>query len=88
MSTMEQIQASVKLIGDMDRLIITHATSAYPCNPDELNLRMIPRLIEEFDCPVGYSGHEVGLIPSVVSVSLGACLVERHFTLDRAMWGY
>jgi N-acetylneuraminate synthase len=87
MSTMEQIQASVKLIGDMDRLIITHATSAYPCNPNELNLRMIPRLIEEFDCPVGYSGHEVGLIPSVVSVSLGACLVERHFTLDRAMWG-
>ena len=87
MSTMEQIQASVKLIGDMDRLIITHATSAYPCNPNELNSRMIPRLIEEFDCPVGYSGHEVGLIPSVVSVSLGACLVERHFTLDRAMWG-
>ena len=87
MSTMEQIQASVNLIGDMDRLIITHATSAYPCNPNELNLRVIPRLIQEFDCPVGYSGHEVGLIPSVVSVSLGACLVERHFTLDRAMWG-
>ncbi len=84
---MEQIRASVNLIGDMDRLIITHSTSAYPCNPDELNLRMIPTLIKEFDCPIGYSGHEVGLIPSVVSVSLGACLVERHFTLDRAMWG-
>ncbi|MHC1771548.1 MAG: N-acetylneuraminate synthase family protein [Flexilinea sp.] len=87
MSTMEQIRASVKLIGDMDRLIITHSTSAYPCSPDELNLRMIPTLTKEFDCPIGYSGHEVGLIPSVVSVSLGACLVERHFTLDRAMWG-
>jgi N-acetylneuraminate synthase len=48
---------------------------------------MIPKLIEEFDCPIGYSGHEVGLIPSVISVALGACLVERHFTLDRAMWG-
>jgi N-acetylneuraminate synthase len=87
MSTMEQIRNSVSLFGSLDNLIITHATSAYPCKPEELNLRMIPKLIEEFDCPIGYSGHEVGLIPSVVSVAMGACLVERHFTLDRAMWG-
>jgi N-acetylneuraminate synthase len=86
MSTMEEIRTSMKLI-PLDRLIITHTTSAYPCAPDELNLRMVETLKEEFPCPIGYSGHEVGLIPSVVSVALGSCLVERHFTLDRAMWG-
>ena len=48
---------------------------------------MIQTLRHEFNCPIGYSGHEVGLIPPVVAVSLGACLVERHLTLDRAMWG-
>jgi N-acetylneuraminate synthase len=48
---------------------------------------MIQTLRESFPCPVGYSGHEVGLIPSVVALALGACLVERHITLDRAMWG-
>lgn len=86
MSTMDQIRASIKLL-DMDNLMITHTTSAYPCDPDELNLRMLETLKEEFDCPIGYSGHEVGLIPSVVTVALGSCLIERHFTLDRAMWG-
>ncbi len=86
MSTMDQIRTAVPLL-DMERLIITHTTSAYPCDPDELNLRVIEMLAKEFPCPIGYSGHEVGLIPSVVSVALGACLVERHITLDRAMWG-
>ncbi|HEY9089487.1 MAG TPA: N-acetylneuraminate synthase family protein [Anaerolineaceae bacterium] len=86
MSTMEEICAAVKVL-DMDRLLITHATSTYPCDPEELNLRMIGTLRESFPCPIGYSGHEVGLIPSVVAVSLGACMVERHITLDRAMWG-
>lgn len=87
MSTMEQIRAGVKVFKNMDKLVITHATSAYPCDPNELNLRVIPQLIAEFDCPIGYSGHEVGLIPSVVSIALGSCMIERHFTLDRAMWG-
>ncbi len=86
MSTMEQIRASVAHF-DIDRLAITHATSAYPCDPRELNLRMVETLTKAFDCPVGYSGHEVGLIPSVVAVGLGASIVERHFTLDRSMWG-
>lgn len=86
MSTMEQIRESVALLGE-ENLLLTHTTSTYPCEPEELNLRMIPTLLHEFHCPVGYSGHEVGLIPSVVSVALGACLVERHITLDRAMWG-
>ena len=86
MSTMEQIRESVAHF-DMNNLAITHATSAYPCDPSELNLRMVETLTKEFDCPVGYSGHEVGLIPSVVAVGLGASIVERHFTLDRSMWG-
>lgn len=86
MSTMEQIQAAVKEL-DMDKLVLCHATSTYPCDPSELNLQMIQTLRKEFPCPIGYSGHEVGLITSVVAVALGACMVERHITLDRAMWG-
>jgi N-acetylneuraminate synthase len=86
MSTMEEIKASVKVLGQ-ENLIITHATSSYPCEPAELNLKMIHTLQDTFNCPIGYSGHEVGLIPTVTAVALGACLVERHITLDRAMWG-
>ena len=86
MSTAEQIKEAVKVVGLKD-LAILHSTSVYPCDPDELNLRMIPTLKSQYDCPIGYSGHEVGLIPSVVAVGLGANIVERHFTLDRAMWG-
>ena len=86
MSTMQQIKAAVKVLGE-ENLLITHATSTYPCDPNELNLKMIRTLIDAFSCPIGYSGHEVGLIPTVVAVSMGACLVERHITLDRAMWG-
>lgn len=86
MSTLGQIHAAVEVLG-LDSLILTHATSSYPCEPEELNLRMIPVLRELFPVPVGYSGHEVGLVPSAVAVALGACVVERHITLDRAMWG-
>jgi N-acetylneuraminate synthase len=86
MSTMEQIEKAVGVLGTED-LCITHATSTYPCEPEELNLKMIPALKQKFTCPVGYSGHEVGLIPSVVAVAIGANLIERHITLDRALWG-
>src|SRR5574338_426719 len=86
MSTSEQIRAAVSQ-WDVERLVITHATSTSPCDPSELNLHVIENLREEFPCPIGYSGHEVGLITSVVAVALGACMVERHITLDRAMWG-
>jgi N-acetylneuraminate synthase len=86
MSTMQEIQHAVSLL-DRDRLVICHATSTYPCAPGELNLRMITTLQKEFDCPIGYSGHDVGLSTTYASVVLGACLVERHITVDRAMWG-
>ena len=86
MSTMEQIRAAVNVVGT-ENLVITHCTSTYPCEPEELNLHMIQTLRNEFPCPIGYSGHEVGLVPPQVAVALGACVIERHLTLDRAMWG-
>jgi N-acetylneuraminate synthase len=86
MSTMAQIEAAVEVLGT-DNLLITHATSTYPCPLSELNLRMIETIRSRFDCPVGYSGHEVGLATTLAAVCLGASLVERHITLDRAMWG-
>lgn len=86
MSTMEEIKHAVSLL-DRKRLLLCHTTSTYPCQPEELNLRMIQTFMHEFDCPIGYSGHEIGLQTTVASVVLGACFVERHITLDRAMWG-
>jgi len=87
MSTMEQIKMGVAIAGGKE-LVLMHCTSTYPCEPEELNLKMIETLRHEFpDVPIGYSGHEVGLVPSAIAVALGACLVERHLTLDRAMWG-
>jgi N-acetylneuraminate synthase len=86
MSEMEQIKAAVDLIGT-DDLILAHCTSTYPCPPEELNLKMIQTLMDIFPCPIGYSGHEVGLPTTVAAVTLGACVIERHITLDRAMWG-
>ena len=87
MSTMKQIHKGVNAVGE-DNLIIMHCTSTYPCEPEELNLKMIETLRREFpNNPIGYSGHEVGLVPSAIAVAYGACSVERHITLDRAMWG-
>jgi N-acetylneuraminate synthase len=87
MSTMEQIRKGVNAAGEKD-LVLLHCTSTYPCEPEELNLKMVESLRREFpNIPIGYSGHEVGLVPSAVAVAFGACMVERHLTLDRAMWG-
>lgn len=86
MSTMEQIRASVTLLDD-DHALLMHATSTYPCPSEELNLSMIGTLRREFGLLVGYSGHETGLQTSIAAVVLGACALERHITLDRAMWG-
>jgi len=86
MSTMNEIHEAVAILGT-ESLLVCHTTSSYPCPPEELNLKMIETLWQTFDIPIGYSGHEVGLVPSALAVALGACLVERHVTLDRAMWG-
>jgi N-acetylneuraminate synthase len=67
--------------------LIAHSTSTYPCKATELNLKMIGVLAERYGCPAGYSGHEVGLQTTLAAVVLGASFIERHITLDRAMWG-
>lgn len=87
MSTMEEIEKAVEFFGK-ENLMLAHATSSYPCKLEELNLKMITTLREKYpDIPIGYSGHEVGLAPTWAAVALGANFVERHITLDRAMWG-
>jgi N-acetylneuraminate synthase len=86
MSTMDEIEHAVSLLNP-EKMLLAHCTSSYPCKPEELNLRMVQTLASKFDCPIGYSGHEVGLQTTYAAVVLGACFVERHITLDRAMWG-
>lgn len=86
MSTIEQIDAAVEVLGT-SRLVLTHTTSTYPMPAEEANLLMIATLRERYGVPVGYSGHEEGLGISLAAVALGACVVERHVTLDRSMWG-
>lgn len=86
MSTLEEIDHAVEVLGKKD-LIILHATSTYPSNYDELNLKVIPELGKRYGVPIGYSGHETGIPSSSAAVALGACMVERHLTLERSMWG-
>jgi N-acetylneuraminate synthase len=86
MSTVEEIDHAVEVLGT-DDLVLLHTTSTYPSQVEELNLQVIRTLKERYQLPVGYSGHEVGLAPSVAAAALGACMIERHITLDRAMWG-
>lgn len=86
MSTMEEIRESVSIL-DEDNLLIAHSTSAYPCAPEELNLRMINTLEKEFNVPIGFSGHDKGIQTSVAAVVMGATHLERHITLSRTMWG-
>ena len=86
MSTMAQIDHAVEVLGKQD-LVILHTCSTYPALYEELNLRVIPELRKRYDVPVGYSGHETGLSTSIATIALGASVLERHITLDRAMWG-
>jgi N-acetylneuraminate synthase len=86
MSTLEQVDHAVEVLGVND-LILLHTCSSYPSQYTELNLRVIPLLRERYDVPVGYSGHETGLPSSVAAAAIGACVVERHITTDRALWG-
>jgi N-acetylneuraminate synthase len=86
MSNLDQIDHAVRLIGKQN-LVLLHSCSTYPAYYEELNLRVIPVLRQQFGVPVGYSGHETGIPSSVAAVAIGACMVERHITLDRSMWG-
>src|ERR1022692_2392580 len=86
MSTMEQIDHAVEVLG-RDNLILLHTVSTYPARYEDLNLRAILTLADRYKMPVGYSGHETGLPSSIAAAAMGACIVERHITTDRAMWG-
>ena len=86
MSTVEQVDHAVEIL-NKDDLAILHAISTYPSYYEEINLSVIPMLRERYGVPVGYSGHETGIPTSVAAVALGACIVERHITIDRTMWG-
>jgi len=87
MSTTKEIEAAVRAVG-LRKLMIAHTTSTYPCPAHELNLRVIRTLRQKYPfTPVGYSGHEPGLAPTYAAVTLGAAFIERHITLDRALWG-
>ncbi len=87
------IEHAVKVLGK-DDLVILHCTSVYPTKVEEgdhglglLNLKGIHTLRERFDVPVGFSSHDTGIIPSYAAAVLGACVIEKHLTLYRAMWG-
>ncbi len=87
MSTFEEIERAVQTVGERG-LLIAHSTSTYPCPAEELNLRMIHTLKRRFpECPIGYSGHEPGLLATSSAGAMGATFVERPITLDRSMWG-
>lgn len=88
MSNLDQIKTAVGLL-DPENTILMHAVSVYPAKHEQLNLSWIEELKRNFpNIPIGYSGHEAGVMPSVIAVAkYGAVCVERHITLDRAMWG-
>lgn len=86
MSTLDEIDHAVGVVGKRD-LVLLHACSTYPAFYEELNLRAIQTLRERYGVLIGYSGHETGIPSSVAAAVLGACVIERHITLDRAMWG-
>ena len=68
-------------------LVVLHCVSAYPCPDRLLKLNTIEKIRQRYDCVVGYSGHEVGILPSIIAASMGASVIERHFTLNRSMVG-
>ena len=88
MSSLDQIKTAVGLL-DPENTILIHAVSVYPAKQEQLHLSWIDDLKKNFpNYPIGYSGHEAGVMPSVIAVAkYGAVCVERHITLDRSMWG-
>ena len=88
MSTFDEIDMAAQTFKDHKcPFTLMHCLSVYPAKDEELNLMCIQTLRERYNCPVGYSGHEVGLLGPLLAVMLGASAVERHITLDRAMYG-
>jgi N-acetylneuraminate synthase len=88
MSSLNEIDKVVKIFREKGcDFTLLHTVSTYPCEDDDCNIQMMKTLKERYGCPVGYSGHEVGILPTIVAVVMGATAIERHITLDRAMYG-
>ena len=89
MSTIKEIDEAVEVLEKYSKgdYILMHTNSAYPAPIKELNLNVINYLRDRYKCIIGYSGHEYGLEPSVIAVSMGARIIERHITLNHNMWG-
>jgi len=88
MSSLEDIDVCLKEINRYhDQVVLLHCNSTYPCPEEHIGLPVMDALRERYGLPVGYSGHEQGLGPSVGSAAMGACVVERHFTLDKTLKG-
>jgi N-acetylneuraminate synthase len=87
MSTIEEVDQAVEILKKRGHFSLMHCNSSYPAPMEDLNLLVIPFFKSRYNCMIGYSGHEYGVEPSVIAVSLGAVLLERHITLDHNMWG-
>ena len=88
MTELDEIDSVVSLFKKNNcELMLMHTVSTYPSLEENLNLKCIKTLKERYDLPIGYSGHEVGVSPSIVAATLGAGAIERHITIDRAMYG-
>ncbi|MDR0221405.1 MAG: N-acetylneuraminate synthase family protein [Lachnospiraceae bacterium] len=89
MSTLEEVDALVGILEkeSQGNYILMHTNAVYPTPNNELNLNAIKTLQQRYDCLVGYSGHEQAVQPSIVAISLGAVVLERHVTLSHLMWG-
>jgi len=88
MSTMDEIEKTVNFLKkENSSFILLHCNSTYPAPTEHLNLELIPTIKERFSVPVGYSGHEQGIIPTLTAANIGACVIERHITLDKKMEG-
>ncbi len=88
MSNYEEIDNAVNIFSQKNcEFELMHCISTYPMRDEDANLLCIPDLKKRYNCDVGYSGHEVGLAVSYAAVALGATSLERHITLDRAMYG-
>ena len=88
MSNLKDIETAIKIFKKFKcKFTLLHCVSTYPCKEEDLNLNMIPVLKKKYKCPIGYSGHEPSVSPSIIAAILGAEVIERHITLDRSMWG-
>lgn len=88
MSSLKEVDEAVNILEKYSKsYALMHTNSSYPARPEDLNLSLIPYYIDRYKCAVGYSGHELGLTPTVIAVSLGANIIERHITIDRNLWG-